>query len=255
VSTWIDPPPVYPDDLESVLVQAETELVELDVAVETVRVELANFAHLHHHWLGPLYARLDELDALIAEVTVAQTWDPADIQHALRTRRQVDPAGIGKGDSPDGEAASSASHHRRVRISPPAQRLYRELARRAHPDLTQDTGEKQRRERFIVRVNQAYAQGDLAALRRLADEWAAAPDFAPPSDSPDRPAWLRTRLGWLRSRASELRAELAELADSPISRLWALDRGNPEELLRQLADQLFTQITERKEQLRQLLDD
>ena len=41
---------------------AEHALVEFEIAVETFRVEVDNFARLHHQRLGPVYARLDELD-------------------------------------------------------------------------------------------------------------------------------------------------------------------------------------------------
>ena len=58
-----------------------------------------------------------------------------------------------------------------MRPSKTAQRLYRELARRSHPDLVQDETEIARRSAFITRVNAAYEKDDLPALQKLSEEW------------------------------------------------------------------------------------
>ena len=52
---------------------AEQALIEFEIAVETFRVEVENFSRLHHQRLGPMYARLDELDAQIAEAVAARS--------------------------------------------------------------------------------------------------------------------------------------------------------------------------------------
>lgn len=48
--------------------------------------------------------------------------------------------------------------------------LFRELAKRFHPDLTPDPQHKRWRQDMMAKVNQAYAAGDLQALSRLAQE-------------------------------------------------------------------------------------
>jgi hypothetical protein len=53
--------------LEKAVRAAEQALIEFEIAVETFRVEVENFSRLHHQRLGPMYARLDELDAQLAE--------------------------------------------------------------------------------------------------------------------------------------------------------------------------------------------
>ncbi|NEE23799.1 hypothetical protein G3M58_97265, partial [Streptomyces sp. SID7499] len=65
---------------------AEQALIEFEIAVETFRVEVENFSRLHHQKLGPMYARLDELDALIAEARAARTGDPEDERKAREAR-------------------------------------------------------------------------------------------------------------------------------------------------------------------------
>jgi hypothetical protein len=229
------------------------------VAAETLRVELAHFAYAHHRRLGSLYLRLDELDAEVAEAVAARTGDPEDIRRAQEARARVEEAessrqaaGESTGERADQDQTDRASGRERGRIRPTkeAQRLYRELARRAHPDLAQDPAEKDRREQFIRRVNDAYANGDLDLLERLTEEWAVGPDAAPAFGAADRLEWLRSRLAWLTARLAELRAEQAELEASPIGQLLNLDPADPDGLLDRLGEQLAEQVTRHEELLR-----
>ena len=52
-------------------------------------------------------------------------------------------------------------------VSDDAKRLFRQLARLIHPDLAGDPKERERRTNLMVAANDAYEQGDLAALERL----------------------------------------------------------------------------------------
>ncbi len=263
-------------ELEQQVRAAEAELLDLEVAVETLRVELANFAREHHQRLGPLYEQLDELDVLAAELIAARTQNPEDLERARLARELLrqgmddgkggrhrrrgrharpEPAGAGSGGAGPGAGPGDAparTARRRVRPTKEAQRLYRELARRAHPDLTQDPAEKERREEFIQRVNDAYARGDIDLLRRLAEEWAIHPDSAPAPGTPERVGWLTSRLAWLSRRLGELRAEQDRLRASPIGQLLMLDPGDPDGLLDRLHEQLVAQVAERLAYLRQL---
>ncbi len=56
----------------------------------------------------------------------------------------------------------------KVRPSEEARKVYRDLVRKAHPDLARDDAERARRDAFIARVNAAYGRGDEAVLRELA---------------------------------------------------------------------------------------
>jgi hypothetical protein len=49
----------------------------------------------------------------------------------------------------------------------PLRRLYREVAKRVHPDLTLDDEDRSRRQRLMAEANQAFEAGDLARLTKL----------------------------------------------------------------------------------------
>ncbi|MFJ6867643.1 hypothetical protein ACIQRS_26130 [Streptomyces termitum] len=246
--------------LERAVGVAEQALIEFEIAVETFRVEVENFSRLHHQKLGPMYARLDELDASIAEARAERSGDPEDLRLAQEARAAVLPLpGVealfddwidSDGLSPEAAAMLTERPVRppqRVRPSEEARRLYRELARRAHPDLAREEGERKRREEFITRVNAAYGRGDEALLRELAAEWEAGP--APVEERPVGSEELYARLEWLAQRKDMLSALARELEESAIGAMLRLAPEDPDRLLEQIAEQLRAQVAEREAEL------
>ncbi|MER5892022.1 J domain-containing protein [Streptomyces sp. NPDC001876] len=244
---------------------AEQALIEFEIAVETFRVEVENFSRLHHQKLGPMYARLDELDAQIAEARAAKSGDPEDLRKAQEARAIVMPMpGVDElfhdwmdSDGLSPEAAAMLTEQpvrppKRVRPSEEARRLYRELARKAHPDLAPDESERERRDEFIARVNAAYGRGDVDLLKELADEWAAGP-VAPElrlSESEE----LYARLDWL-SRRKELLTVLArELEDSAIGSMLRMAPDDPDRLLDDIGEKLLGEVSQREAELAGLVE-
>lgn len=48
--------------------------------------------------------------------------------------------------------------------------LYREVAKRVHPDLTSDEADRGRRQRLMAEANEAFAQGDANRLTKILEE-------------------------------------------------------------------------------------
>ncbi len=252
-------PPRPEERLERAVMAAEKALIEFEIAVETFRVEIENFSRLHEQRLGPLYARLEELEALIAEARAARTGDPEDVRRAQEARARLTPIpGVeellhgwmdGQGLFPESVAMlteRSVQPPPRVRPGEEARRLYRELVRASHPDLAQDEGERKRRDEFISRVNAAYALGDEKKLLALQEEWAAGPV---PERRPTPADELYDRLEWLAAR-KELLTELAgKLEESAIASMLRLAPDDPDGLLDDIAGKLAGEIAEREAEL------
>ncbi|HKO86308.1 MAG TPA: hypothetical protein VJ140_17535, partial [Actinomycetota bacterium] len=75
-----------------------------------------------------------------------------------------------------GEREPDKEPERRAVVGEDAKRLFRQLARLIHPDLAADPQERERRTNLMVAANDAYEQGDVAALERLLEEWHASPE-------------------------------------------------------------------------------
>ncbi|MFD7615881.1 J domain-containing protein [Streptomyces sp. NPDC059802] len=239
---------------------AEQALIEFEIAVETFRVEVENFSRLHHQKLGPMYTRLDELDAQIAEARAARTGDPEDIRKAQEARAIVMPMpGVDElfhdwidSDGLSPEAAAMLTEQpvrppKRVRPTEEARKLYRDLARQAHPDLAQDETERARRDEFIARVNAAYGRGDEALLIELAQEWAAGP--AAPEAELSESEELYARLNWLTQRKELLTVLAQELEESAIGAMLRMAPDDPDRLLDEIAEQLLGEVAQREAEL------
>lgn len=250
--------------LERAVRAAEQALIEYEIAVETFRIEVENFSRLHHQKLGPMYTRLDELDAQIAEIRAARSGDPEDLRKAEEARARVLPMpGVeelfhgwmdGEGLFPEAAAMLTDQQVRppqRVRPSDEARKLYRELVRKAHPDLAQEDTERARREEFITRVNGAYSRGDEPLLRELAEEWAAGPK--PPEQGPTPSEELYARLEWLSRRKELLSVVARELEESAIGSMLRMAPEDPDRLLEEIAEKLLSDVSTREAELAELL--
>lgn len=250
--------------LERAVRAAEQALIEYEIAVETFRVEVENFSRLHHQKLGPVYTRLDELDAHIAEIRAARSGDPEDLRKADEARARVMPMpGVeelfhgwmdSEGLFPEAAAMLTEQPVRppqRVRPSDEARKLYRELARKAHPDLAQEDTERARREEFITRVNAAYSRGDEPLLRELAEEWAAGPKL--PEQGPTPSEELYARLEWLAQRKELLSVVARELEESAIGSMLRMAPDDPDRLLEEIAEKLLADVSTREAELAELL--
>jgi hypothetical protein len=238
---------------------AETALIEFEIAVETFRIEVANFSRLHEQRLGPLHARLDELDARIAEALAARTGDPEDQRKAQEARDRATPLPsigelFGEGHAPHAphtppEDQTPPPPPPKVRADPETRGLYRDLVRQAHPDLATDEPDRARRDAFIARVNEAYARADADDLRALAAEWRET------GGEPRRPgvAELTARLEWLAARKERLAEEVAALEASAIGAMLRLAPDDPDALLDQIAADLTRTLAARESELAALL--
>lgn len=254
--------------LEETVASAEAGLAEAQIALEVARVDLDRLTRMHHHHLGPLYDRLDQLDLLIAEARAAAgdveaarrayelrygsaaepAFDPLsdplpELEPQQPPQPPIDPeyASTLRFTESSGEPAKSDDPAKAV------QRLFRELARRAHPDLAQDPVEKERRNAFIARVNDAYRRADLYELQRLAEEWAVISANGPESGTPERELWLRQRLIWLRARIAEARVERETLLSSPLGQV--LGEYGATQALDVLYARLWEQIQYKEQEL------
>jgi hypothetical protein len=153
------------------------QLLERERGLAAYRVELAAFETRYRRALGTRYARLDELAERLDETEEADA-DPLDPE-----ADPDDPAGRYPGQGLPGgqnwalgEREPEKEPERRAPVSDEAKRLFRQLARLIHPDLAGDAAERERRTNLMVAANDAYEQGDVAALERLLADWHASPE-------------------------------------------------------------------------------
>jgi hypothetical protein len=240
--------------LQADLAAVAEELALAEAELAEARALLRVFARAHDRLLAPLHAELDEIEARIAEACAAASGHPDDIRDAQKARASARESAASAGNV-SGQAGPAA------RPEPPpaeAKVLYRALARRSHPDLGSGDADRERRRTFMIRVNDAYARGDVDLLRLLAAEWDGDAAAAAGADGsgPDRLSRLRSMVAAARGRLARVRAELADVTGSGLGPLLFTERPPGLEAalgrLDVLAGQLRSRIGERRRVLADL---
>jgi hypothetical protein len=141
--------------VRSTLAERESELAQL-------RAQLRTFEGRYLRQVGVLYADLDDLEARIAEREV-ELYDSDSARHrAADARRQAQ----------ETHDAAFASAREAEEFDPPPslKTLFREVARRIHPDFARDEAEQKHFTLLMARANQAYSRGDATTLERMLDD-------------------------------------------------------------------------------------
>ncbi|MGI9252940.1 MAG: hypothetical protein ACR2J8_04285, partial [Thermomicrobiales bacterium] len=99
-------------------------------------------------------------------------------------------------------------------------RLYRDLAKRCHPDLAASEPERARREALMQRVNEAFAAGDAESLRAMLLETESDDPAFTERPVEQRLAWARAELARLDRHLDQLRREMTDLQVSDVYKLW-----------------------------------
>ena len=229
------------------LASIEAELAQRELDLATQGAELEAFERLYIRIVGVKYAELDRLLAGIEELMAKQRpGDPETERRAEEAReraRQSEQATAG---------AVGPAERERFQPSEELKRLYREVARRVHPDLAADPQEKERRNRVMAQVNRAYAEGDIDWLRRLLKEWETSPEAIAGEGVAERLVRAIRKIHQARARLEEIRQELEELKTSDLAKLREAVRDaerQGHDLLDEMARSIDEQIVAAKRRL------
>jgi hypothetical protein len=191
----------------------EADLADRELRSANLRAELAAFERQYLHFVGSRYAELDEWKAQIAERVAGEQPENTRAAQAARDAR----ARADETKSVAGE--KSGEEPRKFQASPELKRLYRDVARRIHPDLTSDRDERTRRQQLMADANQAYEQGDEARLAKILTAYEHSPEaFRGEGPGAELIRVIR-RVSQVRGRLAEIEAELQDLLRSDVYQL------------------------------------
>jgi hypothetical protein len=144
------------------LAAVRTALAERESEVAQIRAQLKSFEGRYLRQVGILYAELDDLEARIAEREV-------DLYDSDAARRRAEEARQQAQETHDA-AFGDAREAEEFDPPPSLKTLFREVARRIHPDFARDDAETKYFTLLMARANQAYSRGDTETLQRLLDD-------------------------------------------------------------------------------------
>ena len=224
----------------------ETQLVERELHLAGLRGELAIFENLYLKIVGVRYSELDEINAQISELLARRAPDNDEAQNAAqdaRVRAQESRASV------TGLALSD-----RVEFSPSQtlKSLYREVAKRMHPDLATEEADRANRQRLMAEANRAYEDGDEAHLRAILEEYESSPEAVQGEGVGAELIRVIRKIAQVGRRLREIDEELENIAKSEVARLKSqADEANKKgrDLLNEMAATVGAQIAAARQQL------
>ncbi|MGA2738632.1 MAG: J domain-containing protein [Bryobacteraceae bacterium] len=216
--------------IRATLAERELELVDL-------RSQLAAFEGRYLRQVGTLYAGLDEWKARVSELQARLHPSATSAAQAEEARE--------KARETYEEAHGEKSETNDFTPSPELKRMYREAAKRIHPDLATDPADRERRNRFMADANRAYEAGDAEALQRILDEYQDGAESVTGEGIGAELVRIIRQISLARTRLSAIEHELATLRKSEIALLKKQAEQSEQEgrdLLAELANAVREQI-------------
>jgi hypothetical protein len=222
--------------IRATLAERELELVDL-------RSQLATFEGRYLRQVGILYAELDEWKARISELHARLDPSAAANARAHEARDQA------RQTYEDAHGAASKTSD--FTPSPELKSLFREVAKRIHPDFCRDAADLERRTRLMAEANRAYEAGDAEALQQILHESQDGADAVEGEGIGAELIRIIRQISQARQRVSAIDQELAALRQSEIALLKKQAEEREQEgrdLLAELAAAVREQIERAKKE-------
>ena len=141
-------------------------LAELEVEHATLNAELRSFESEYLRRVGVIDVQVQELEARILAIAFARSGLDADREaaDAAETRFRETTTALRSVPPPAGPPPDDD-----------LKLLFRDAAKRMHPDLVADEAGRDHAEAFMKRLNLAYQKGDAEAIGNLVRQWESSP--------------------------------------------------------------------------------
>jgi hypothetical protein len=207
-------------DLQAELEARRDFVARLEQERADLQIELDEFRQMYTARVGSAQAELESLELHIAEYQLRNELVRlrGNLLDAARLEAEVDWQLRGRREQFTGYQESVRQAERAecaARVLEPAMQLdlralYRDLAKRTHPDLATDETDRTARGILMAEINAAYARFDLVALRAIS----ARLDASERDGQSTGAVALRAEIERLEGVISTLRGEIARLNQS-----------------------------------------
>lgn len=221
----------------------QVQLAERELYLANLRAELAAFEGQYLRQVGVLYAELDDWNAKIAELVAEEDGTHEARSAATQARAQAEESHA----AAHGETAES----REFAPSPELKSLYRDVAKRVHPDLATDDTDRRQRERLMAEANRAYVQGDGEELQRILGEYESSPDSVRGTGVAADLVRVLRQVKQVKDRLAQIEEETVGLGDSDIAMLQAKTEEasrQGRDLLAEMAASLQSRVSKARQQ-------
>jgi len=209
-----------PEEIELEKKRAELSILEDDLALKeldltTLQVVLEDLRRRYLRIVGVKLAQLDGIEAQIAEI-IARL-DPKNEE----VKKEADRRRTQAQESADATGSIAAEEYEAEPFNPSEdlKQLYRDLAKKVHPDLAPDEQARERRHRFMQEVNQAYSERNEDRLRSLLNEWENRPDSVSGEGTGAELIRIIRQIARVHNRIEAISQEVENLKESELYKL------------------------------------
>ena len=225
------------------LATVRTTLAERELELADFRSQLAMFQGRYMRQVGALYAELDDWQARIAELQAKLDSSESARERAAQAREQARTTH----EAAHGEASKAPD----FQPSADLKALFREVAKRIHPDFAKDAEDRKRRTHAMAQANEAYGRGDAEALQRILDEYSDGSDSVPGEGIGAELIRIIRQIDKAKKRLAAIEQGLSELRQSEVALFWKdaeAARQQGRDLLAELAVTAREQISKAKKE-------
>jgi DnaJ-domain-containing protein 1 len=199
----------------------EAELAQRELDLVTLHGELHSFERQYQQTIGMRYLELDRIEAQIEEYMAylekAQDFTPSESLN----------------------------------------QLYRQIAKKVHPDLATDEAERVRRQEVMAAVNQAYEEGDEEQMREILHQWESSPETVQGEGIGAELIRALRKISQSQSRLRNIEEEFLVIQATELYQLrkQIIDaESQGQDLLEEIASAIDEQINEARQRLKSLKD-
>lgn len=191
----------------------ELELTQRELDLATLQAELHKFEREYFQVVGVRYAELDKIEVELAQYLAYL--NPKD----FRLRERAEQA---RAKAQASQQAVRETHHTPATdFQPPEslKKLYREVAKRIHPDLATHEAERQHRLNLMIQANRAYEEGNTALLEALLQDGEFYPEAVQGEDIEAQVLRVQRKIKQVRLRLTAIATEIQALKQSPLAQI------------------------------------
>jgi hypothetical protein len=226
------------EEVKNILAQKELELTSTQIEVKT-------FENNYIKNVGVWIMELDCIRVEMAEMLLQKSnvSDEEKSNASSAKKRASDSAKV---------VENADSMEEPIIASDTLKALYRELVKKAHPDLGLNEEERARRNRFMVEVNHAYKKGNEKRLKDLLEEWQTSPESVIGEDIGKQLVRIIREIAQVKKRILEIEDEIGAIVASSLYTLKIrveTEQNNGRDVLSEMAEKIKEEIAIEKRNL------
>jgi hypothetical protein len=235
-------------------------IAQLQAERDSLEVALSQFAVQLKGRVGGLRAELNRVRLQVAEykrkierLKEDETLDAATLEEEIaaefaerEAQERIEEEAAGR----NGARIERPRPSRRLDPDTEAEilRVYRELAKRFHPDLARTDAERKRRTELMLRINVAFSERDLLGLQAIARKAEADDPSFSAMTGKERLSWARRVIARLDVQIADLHEQLGLLQRSETYSLWKSPETSVQSI-EELEDRVRKRLTRERDRL------